>query len=156
MVCIGVFLSFPRVNNHFCCVCCLLTAVDRPYHERKCVEREERRVARKTAALEEGGKTNMTWDEKQAARSQIFSTRAPCQTLLRAFALRSAWIPPRVDAVDYDVYEWDVKFRGGFPAAGIANDLEMLEAVNGYGHIQPCPSKGPASVLSAEGVVHQT
>jgi len=42
-----------------------------------------------------------------------------------------------VDAVHHDVYEWDIKFRGGYPAgSGLANDLDMLEAVNGYGFIQ--------------------
>ena len=41
-------------------------------NKRKCVEREERRVAQKTAAMEES-KASMTWDMKQAARNQIFS-----------------------------------------------------------------------------------
>jgi hypothetical protein len=46
------------------------------------------------------------------------------------FALQERLDPALgVDAVNYDVYEWDVKFRGGFPAgSGLTNDLEMLEA----------------------------
>ena len=41
-------------------------------NKRKCVEREERRVARKTQ--NEGGSVE-TWDMKAAARNQIFSSR---------------------------------------------------------------------------------
>ena len=42
-----------------------------------------------------------------------------------------------VDAVDHDVYLWDVKFMGGFiPGSDLAEDLDTLDAVNGYRYIQ--------------------
>ena len=42
-----------------------------------------------------------------------------------------------VDAVDHDVYLWDVKFMGGFiPGSDLAEDLDTLDAVNGYRYVQ--------------------
>ena len=81
----------------------------------------------------------MTWDEKRAAKQQIFSSEGAFARLSsELFAMQERLDPTlSVDAVEYDVYEWDVKFRGGFPAgSGIAEDLEMLEAVNGYAYVQ--------------------
>ena len=43
--------------------------------KRKCVEREERRVARKTHNEGGAGASVETWDMKAAARNQIFSSR---------------------------------------------------------------------------------
>ena len=81
----------------------------------------------------------MTWDEKRAAKQQIFSSEGAFARLSsELFAMQERLDPTlSVDAVEYDVYEWDVKFRGGFPAgSGIAEDLEMLDAVNGYAYVQ--------------------
>ena len=44
-------------------------------NKRKCVEREERRVARKTHNEGGAGASVETWDMKAAARNQIFSSR---------------------------------------------------------------------------------
>jgi hypothetical protein len=46
------------------------------------------------------------------------------------FALQERLDPALlVEAVNHDVYEWDIKFCGGFPAGSdIASDLELLEA----------------------------
>ena len=42
-----------------------------------------------------------------------------------------------VDTVDHDVYLWDVKFMGGFiPGSDLAEDLDTLDAVNGYRYVQ--------------------
>ena len=138
-------------------------------NKRKCVEREERRVAARRAAEATAGAASghargvggsagagpssasrgsgaatdgdsaMTWDEKRAAKQQIFSSEGAFARLSsELFAMQERLDPTlSVDAVEYDVYEWDVKFRGGFPAgSGIAEDLEMLEAVNGYAYVQ--------------------
>ena len=107
-------------------------------NKRKCVEREERRVAQKTAN-EGGGAGEETWDMKAAARNQIFSSKGAFTRLsTELFALQERMDPElAVDAVDHDVYAWDVKFMGGFePGSGLAEDLETLEAVNGYGYVQ--------------------
>ena len=140
-------------------------------NKRKCVEREERRVAARRAAettastasgtargtgvvvgggagpssasRATGAATDvdaaMTWDEKRAARQQIFSSEGAFARLSSELFAMQERLDPRlsVDAVDYDVYEWDVKFRGGFPpGSGIAEDLETLDAVNGYDYVQ--------------------
>ena len=138
-------------------------------NKRKCVEREERRVAARRAAeatagaasghargvggsagagpssasrgsgAATDGDSTMTWDEKRAAKQQIFSSEGAFARLSsELFAMQERLDPTlSVDAVEYDVYEWDVKFRGGFPAgSGIAEDLEMLDAVNGYAYVQ--------------------
>ena len=107
-------------------------------NKRKCVEREERRVAQKTAN-DGGGRGEETWDMKAAARNQIFSSKGAFTRLsTELFALQERMDPElAVDAVDHDVYVWDVKFMGGFePGSGLAEDLETLEAVNGYGYVQ--------------------
>ena len=70
-------------------------------NKRKCVEREERRVAQKAAAAEES-KASMTWDMKQAARNQIFSPEGAFARLSsELFALQerldpclAGWRPP--------------------------------------------------------------
>ena len=109
-------------------------------NKRKCVEREERRVAQKTANEgANGGAGEETWDMKAAARNQIFSSKGAFTRLsTELFALQERMDPElAVDAVDHDVYVWDVKFMGGFdPGSGLAEDLETLEAVNGYGYVQ--------------------
>ena len=76
---------------------------------------------------------------KAAARNQIFSSKGAFTRLsTELFALQERMDPElAVDAVDHDVYVWDVKFMGGFePGSGLAEDLETLEAVNGYGYVQ--------------------
>ena len=108
-------------------------------NKRKCVEKEERRVAQKNSELGDS-RAGMTWDMKQAARNQIFSPEGAFARLSsELFALQERMDPNlSVDAVDYDMYEWDVKIKGGGfpPESGIAGDLEVLEAVNGYGYVQ--------------------
>ena len=129
-------------------------------NKRKCEEREQRRVAARLARLDTGGAFEnscensrgasgssagvraMTWEMKRAARDQIFSTSGAFQRLYsELFALQEKTDPAcvcRVDAVDHDVHRWDVRFPAAAfaPGAGIREDLDLLEAVNGYGHVQ--------------------
>ena len=81
-------------------------------NKRKCVEREERRVQQKSLASEET-RGEMTWDMKQAARAQIFTDKGAFARLSsELFALQERLDPAlHVDAVEYDVYEWDVQAR---------------------------------------------
>ena len=61
-------------------------------NKRKCVEREERRVARKTQ--NEGSGSVETWDMKAAARNQIFSSRGAFTRLSsELFALQVRLLP---------------------------------------------------------------
>ena len=61
-------------------------------NKRKCVEREERRVARKTQ--NEGSGSVETWDMKAAARNQIFSSRGAFARLSsELFALQVRLLP---------------------------------------------------------------
>ena len=54
-------------------------------------------------------------DMKAAARNQIFSSKGAFTRLsTELFALQERMDPElAVDAVDHDVYVWDVKFMGG-------------------------------------------
>ncbi|EEH53929.1 uncharacterized protein MICPUCDRAFT_70096, partial [Micromonas pusilla CCMP1545] len=81
-------------------------------NKRKCVEREERRVQQKSLASEET-RGEMTCDMKQAARAQIFTDKGAFARLSsELFALQERLDPAlHVDAVEYDVYEWDVQAR---------------------------------------------
>ena len=91
----------------------------------------------------------MTWEMKRAARDQIFSTSGAFQRLYsELFALQEKTDPTcacRVDAADHDVHEWDVRFpaaafdvgrKKDVTAGCLRDDLELLEAVNGYGEVQ--------------------
>ena len=95
-----------------------------------------------------GAGAGMTWEMKRAARDQIFSSSGAFQRLYsELFALQEKTDPTcacRVDAADHDVHEWDVRFPAAafdvFPSDGagkrLRDDLELLEAVNGYGEVQ--------------------
>ena len=88
----------------------------------------------------------MTWEMKRAARDQIFSSSGAFQRLYsELFALQEKTDPTcacRADAADHDVHEWDVPvsaaafdvFRPTAPGR-LRDDLELLEAVNGYGEV---------------------
>ena len=82
----------------------------------------------------------MTWEMKRAARDQIFSSSGAFQRLYsELFALQEKTDPRcacRVEAVDHDVYEWDVRYpASAFVSSDLRDDLELLEAVNGYGYV---------------------
>ena len=105
-------------------------------------------------SLKEGGVAasrgaGMTWEMKRAARDQIFSSSGAFQRLYsELFALQEKTDPTcacRVDAADHDVHEWDVRFpaaafdvgrKKDVTAGCLRDDLELLEAVNGYGEVQ--------------------
>ena len=141
------------------------------YHnKRKCEEREERRVASRMAKLDtnDGGvignnandtseKNTETWEMKRCARDQIFSISGAFQRLYsELFSLQknqsigegSTATSCLVQAVEHDVYEWDVRFPFSAFDEGDGNssrdssrdclrsDLETLEAVNGYDYVQ--------------------
>ena len=107
-------------------------------------ERLEGGVARAGVAS-----AGMTWEMKRAARDQIFSSSGAFQRLYsELFALQEKTDPTcacRVDAADHDVHEWDVRFpaaafdvgrKKNVTAGCLRDDLELLEAVNGYGEVQ--------------------
>ena len=83
----------------------------------------------------------MTWEMKRAARDQIFSSSGAFQRLYsELFALQEKTDPRcacRVEAVDHDVYEWDVRYPASafVSSVSLRDDLELLEAVNGYGYV---------------------
>ena len=82
----------------------------------------------------------MTWEMKRAARDQIFSSSGAFQRLYsELFALQEKTDPRcacRVEAVDHDVYEWDVRYpASAFASSDLRDDLDLLEAVNGYGYV---------------------
>jgi hypothetical protein len=105
-------------------------------NKRKCEEREERRVAARLARLDtndcdaprsfedtknrtKSDAETETWEMKRCARDQIFSSEGAFQRLYAELFLlqktQGIWVNGtfrtcKVQAVEHDVYEWDVRF----------------------------------------------